>query len=285
MLIHARLFLFLSSDLPGFEMNDAPSSSLLSTRDLLTHRTGVASHDTALFLNTVPDPNGRRKKVFDFKYLPSVDVPARFRTRFVYRSVHPWLTAACAAIAHAIHCASGAYIAGRSQSSHPFPCGLVPLCVSFPHSNWQVTAAGYMLGELANASPDGDWESLVRERIFKPLGLERTCANFTQCENSPNRATPMQWDPETKTFVDFPYNYNFVINQAAPCGAIVSTANELAQWALVHLGHYPELLSPASLYELHSPSMTWASAEPLVPNWLYLRAHGYAVSARSAQCA
>lgn len=208
-------------------MNDAPSSSLLSTRDLLTHRTGVASHDTALFLNTVPDPDGRRKKVFDFKYLPSVDVPARFRTRFVY-------------------------------------------------SNWQVTAAGYMLGEMAQASPDGDWESLVRERIFKPLGLERTCANFSQCENSSNRATPMQWNPETKSFEDFPYTYNYVINQAAPCGAIVSTANELAQWALVHLGHYPELLTPASLFELHSPSMTWASAEPLVPNWLYLRAHGYA---------
>lgn len=44
----------------------------------------------------------------------------------------------------------------------------------------------------------------------------------------------------------------------------------------MHLGHRPDLLSPASLYELHSPSMTWASAEPLVPNWLYLRAHGYA---------
>lgn len=57
-----------------------------------------------------------------------------------------------------------------------------------------VATAGYVIGEVGAEGPSGTWEDLVRARIFRPLGMSRTCANYSECAHKENRATPMTFD-------------------------------------------------------------------------------------------
>lgn len=57
-----------------------------------------------------------------------------------------------------------------------------------------VATAGYVIGEVGAEGPSGTWEDLVRARIFRPLGMSRTCANYSECAHKDNRATPMTFD-------------------------------------------------------------------------------------------
>lgn len=63
-----------------------------------------------------------------------------------------------------------------------------------PRALGMVATAGYVIGEVGAEGPSGTWEDLVRARIFRPLGMSRTCANYSECAHKENRATPMTFD-------------------------------------------------------------------------------------------
>ena len=65
---------------PEYRLIDQSVSSMVSATDLLTHRTGLASHDTALFLNT--DKN-RREKIMNARALTPQNP---FRASFIYNN-------------------------------------------------------------------------------------------------------------------------------------------------------------------------------------------------------
>ena len=210
----------LTDYLPDLSFADPDMMKLLTPLDLFTHRTGLAKHDLALFLDQKPT---RRERVYAIKY---IEPSAPIRSRFLY-------------------------------------------------NNWQILIAGYILGQIG--SRDGTWETLIQDRIFYPLGMSRTFANFSLSVNQPNRATPMTLT--NGEWVDELYEWNEIIDQAAPAGAIASSVNDMAQWALVHLGHAQDFLSNSSRQYLHAPKMTISESASL-PSWLaqFVDGSNYAVN-------
>jgi beta-lactamase class C len=151
----------------------------------------------------------------------------------------------------------------------------------------QVASAGYLMGVVGTPNGEGTWEDLVQARIFTPLQMTRTCANFSQCVSKPNRATPMRFDLSAGKWRDLPYELNYIIDQSAPCGAVVSSANDMAKWALAHLGHAQHVFNNATLARLHAPKTTYPDSTRM-PSWLYNRAYGsaYAYNCQSKnECA
>lgn len=65
---------------PEYRLIDQSVSSVVSATDLLTHRTGLASHDTALFLNT---DRTRRQKIMNARALTPQNP---FRASFIYNN-------------------------------------------------------------------------------------------------------------------------------------------------------------------------------------------------------
>ncbi|UCE19600.1 MAG: serine hydrolase [Gemmatimonadota bacterium] len=94
------------------------------------------------------------------------------------------------------------------------------------YSNWCYTAAGYMLAQLAGMN----WERLIQEKIFDPLGMENSLFSVTTMQQSSDYAKPhiiYEEDPEEMEF------HNSDIR--GPAGSIVSNVEDLTRWVLFHM--------------------------------------------------
>jgi CubicO group peptidase (beta-lactamase class C family) len=122
---------------------------------------------------------------------------------------------------------------------------------------------GYTLAGLAAAAAAGkNWEELITQRLLVPLGMTRTTVDFASAPTMGNvasghalisgvqRVTPRETTPRITT---------------APAGAIQSSANDLAIWALFQLGDGTfrgrRILSAKTISEMHSPQIVVPSSE------------------------
>lgn len=119
----------------------------------------------------------------------------------------------------------------------------------FQYCNLTVTAAGHIAELVARRS----WEALVQQRIFRPLGMQRTgCVrpvhgNFTLSyhEDGRRRLVPTQRRPTEAT--------------APSGGAVHSTVKDMARWLLFNLKggmvNRRRLVSAETLTEIHAPQV------------------------------
>jgi CubicO group peptidase (beta-lactamase class C family) len=124
-----------------------------------------------------------------------------------------------------------------------------PFRTSFQYQSAMYTAAGFA---VAHAGGDS-WESLIRKRVFDPLGMAAT--RCVTPEKSTDLATPYRAGPEGK-LRPVPW---YVQTTPNPAGSIHTTARDLAAWLRFHLGDgrfegHP-LVTKANLAETHTPQM------------------------------
>ncbi len=177
--------------LPDFRLNDPVANQAVTLRDVLSHRTGLASHDELWYRSPWPVSEQIRRAGF----LP---LAHEFRKAFHYQSV-------------------------------------------------LYSAAG-----LATASAGGQsWDSLVRQRIFEPLGMKAAICT----SNGPQRAMPHRPDHNGK-LVTIPW---YEQPQPNPAGSIHLTGNDLVPWLMFHLGdgtwQGKRLISASNLAETHTPQI------------------------------
>ncbi|MBN9120149.1 MAG: serine hydrolase [Planctomycetes bacterium] len=122
---------------------------------------------------------------------------------------------------------------------------------TWEYSNVPFTTAGVIAGKI-----DGtDWAGVVKNRIFKPLGMDATSATWKEGVAKSNHATPhyfgrdksvaaVEWDP---------------IDHAGGAGCVNSTARDMAAWLRFQLagGKFDgrRLISEDALKETHTPQM------------------------------
>ncbi|MBR4764512.1 MAG: serine hydrolase [Lachnospiraceae bacterium] len=118
------------------------------------------------------------------------------------------------------------------------------------YSNQMVSLAGYLI-EVISGIP---YQEFVRERIFKPLGMQSTdfeAASLAKYEN-----TSKGYVFANGTFIEPPYMH---LGAFAPSGAIVSTASDMAKYALFCLNGGTatgqRLISEESLRQMQSPQV------------------------------
>eukprot|EP00823_Brevimastigomonas_motovehiculus_P006168 TRINITY_DN4986_c0_g1_i1.p1 TRINITY_DN4986_c0_g1~~TRINITY_DN4986_c0_g1_i1.p1 ORF type:complete len:766 (-),score=225.44 TRINITY_DN4986_c0_g1_i1:327-2624(-) len=138
------------------------------------------------------------------------------------------------------------------------------------YNNWMIMVAGYLSGVVAGAA---SWEDLIAERVFSPLGMNNTYANFQKAQNNSQNAIPANYNSKTGNWTNMDWSANLMIDCAAPAGAVVSNAMDMNKWLLAHLntpvfpsGQAPtHWVSPSMLVDLHGRHMSMPSSSSAYP--------------------
>lgn len=118
----------------------------------------------------------------------------------------------------------------------------------FGYQNIMFLAAGQIVPSVTGLS----WDDFIRDRIFTPLGMERSVTSTAALTGLSNVASPHgEVEGEVQPI---PWRN---IDNVAPAGSIISSANDMAHWVRLHLGagtHEGErLLSEDVVAEMHAP--------------------------------
>lgn len=100
---------------------------------------------------------------------------------------------------------------------------------SFHYNNVMFLAAGYAAGRAA----DSDWESLIAERIFVPLGMADSSTSITDASQSEHLSKGYVWNEDENTHDLLPMRN---IDLVGPAGSINSNIVDMAQWLRFQLG-------------------------------------------------
>ncbi len=141
----------------------------------------------------------------------------------------------------------------------------------FQYNNLMFAAAGF----LAESLTGGTWEQAVRERIFQPLGMERSNFSVEDSKADVEFAYPYRLEAggsedgdseaggseDGYTLERIPFRR---LDLMGPAGSINSTLNEMAHWLAMNLGGgsvgTKKVLGAAALAELHRPQMATGRA-------------------------
>ena len=126
------------------------------------------------------------------------------------------------------------------------------LRVKFQYNNLMFMTAGYLAGTLNGTT----WEEAVDERLFTPLGMERSNFSVEVSQKDDNFSLPYRENDDDE-IEEIPFRN---IDLVGPAGSVNSTVNEMSRWLLFNLGGGTvgdrQLVNAATLTEIHSPQMT-----------------------------
>jgi CubicO group peptidase (beta-lactamase class C family) len=107
-------------------------------------------------------------------------------------------------------------------------------------------------GQIIPALTDTTWDDFVRERIFRPLGMNNSTTTVRELASRPDVATPHGLINDTVRIIPWP---NF--DNLGGAGAINSSVADMAQWIRLQLGSgvYDgrRLLSDSVIRDMRSP--------------------------------
>ncbi len=122
----------------------------------------------------------------------------------------------------------------------------------FQYNNLMYMTAGYLAGQLTGNS----WEETITERLFTPLGMERTNLSVIDSQQDDNHALPYR-ENDDEELEEIPFRR---IDVVGPAGSVNSTVAEMSRWLNFNLrrgkaGGEP-LINPTTLADIQSPHMT-----------------------------
>jgi len=121
-----------------------------------------------------------------------------------------------------------------------------PLRTQYIYNNLMYAAAGYIVELLTGQT----WEEFVTSRIFKPLGMERSCLSVPESRKDSDHAIPYGEHRDSFELQRLPDDEQIV--GAAPAGAAITSIEEIANWmaTVLNKGKFKgEQLIPASIFE------------------------------------
>ena len=144
---------------------------------------------------------------------------------------------------------------------------------SFFRSRWSYQNIMYLaVGEAAGKAAGSTWDELIQQRIFTPLGMTSSVPTDRGLTNT-NFATPHTIEHDTVQV-----RRHFNAENIAPAGAIISCAQDMAQWLRFQLNDGvvggKRLLSSAALRETHLPQMLIGAGGPGVSEQTLFNAYG-----------
>jgi len=120
----------------------------------------------------------------------------------------------------------------------------------FYYSNVVYMSAGVAAGKVAGT----DWDTLVTDKIFEPLGMKNTSTSISQAQTDPHLSLGYLWNEDLQTYKYKPMRN---VDNIGPSGSINSNVLDMAQWVRFQLGEgeyeSQRLISEANLRE------TWTS--------------------------
>jgi CubicO group peptidase (beta-lactamase class C family) len=91
--------------------------------------------------------------------------------------------------------------------------------------------AGFLTaGEILPKATGKEWETIMRERFFAPLGMTRTVALSAEFDGTSNHATPHTVYEDKLLHLPVP-----IIDNLAPAGSIGSSVHDLVKWTRMQM--------------------------------------------------
>jgi CubicO group peptidase (beta-lactamase class C family) len=123
------------------------------------------------------------------------------------------------------------------------------------YQNLMFMTAGYLAEKVSGTS----WETLVRERIFAPLGMNASLLSVDSLKLSADHA--VGYGEEKKEVKKLDYRN---IDAMGPAGSINSNATDMAKWVMLHLSNGKvggeQLIPPGIMQALHAPQVVMSGA-------------------------
>jgi CubicO group peptidase (beta-lactamase class C family) len=133
----------------------------------------------------------------------------------------------------------------------------IPFRSGYVYNNMMYLVAGEVIPAVTGQS----WDAFVAERIFSPLGMDRSNTSITDIADDENAAWPHQ---EIRgELVTIPRR-NF--DNAGPAASVNASVTDMAQWLRLHLGEPgvldgQRIVSEAVMRELHTTQMALPELE------------------------
>ncbi|MDB4876740.1 MAG: beta-lactamase [Gemmatimonadetes bacterium] len=131
-------------------------------------------------------------------------------------------------------------------------------------------------GEAAAAAGGTSWDSLVTQRIFRPLGMTLSSTTVRALAGQTNLASPHLSDGAAATPI--PWRN---IDNIGPAGSINSNVLDMAQWLRFLLANgrvgTTQLIKPATLREIESPQTIVPSADDSLSPSTHFHAYGLGI--------
>ena len=128
----------------------------------------------------------------------------------------------------------------------------------FQYNNLMFMTAGYLAGQLDGTT----WEEATRQRLFAPLGMDRSTFSVADSQKDADHALPY-YENDDDQLVRLPFR---PIDLIGPAGSVNSSVNEMATWLRFNLSggeHEGEpLILSSTLADIHAPHMTLSPAGP-----------------------
>ena len=122
------------------------------------------------------------------------------------------------------------------------------------------------IGEVIHCATDLSYETLMAERVFKPLGMHHASLSYDRIVGENDVAMPHQrlrkgWQP-------VPISENYY--NASPAGGINASIGDMAKWMLALLGNREDVISKNTLHTLCQPVI-----KTRLKNWRFRKLPGY----------
>ena len=106
---------------------------------------------------------------------------------------------------------------------------LHPLREQFVYCNVGYLAAGVAAARAAET----DWDTLIAERLFGPLGMVTANSTYAAAQADPEMAVGYAWDAEKGELVRQPMRN---VDGVGPAGSVNASALDMSRWVLFQLG-------------------------------------------------
>ncbi|MFC1726098.1 serine hydrolase [candidate division KSB1 bacterium] len=143
----------------------------------------------------------------------------------------------------------------------------------YGYNNLMYMAAGYLAGKAAGTT----WEKLVKNRIFKPLGMERSGCSVEELLRSDGYSLSYREENGRLTANEFPTPEYKVGYYPRASGSVYSNVEDMSKWMIMHLGKGmfkgKRFISQNIISQMHSPQIVMPQS-PYLKSETMNRAYG-----------
>jgi beta-lactamase class C len=121
-----------------------------------------------------------------------------------------------------------------------------------------------LIADVVLSATDHDYQTLVYNKIFIPLNMQRASLDFNSISTDSNVAIPhlkagnSLWKPQ---------NLNSRYYTVAPASGVNASISDMARWLMALLGNYPDFIPENALEEVFSPQVSTPIKRKFRSSW------------------
>lgn len=131
---------------------------------------------------------------------------------------------------------------------------LVPLIAKEGEQLSYQNAAYSAIEKVLEVQTNTDFNTLLEERLFKPLAMNYSSASYDSIRYSANKALPHVYYSRSRGRV--PISITEKYYNAVSSGGINASASDMGKWLLLLTGNHPEVISDETLGKIYTPLAT-----------------------------